>query len=1070
MDGTDTTSMKPRFARRLAGPALLLLALAAVLAGCWLLYSVEAGRIADQQRQRESSRVALLTLLVRSELKPLASDLRLLADGDGLRNYLATGAAAGLAAASRRAQFVSTTHPDYDQVRFIDAQGREILRVNQGGSIAPQAQLQDKSDRGYFKRAITLPPGGLYMSALDLNIEKGQVEMPLKPMLRFAVPVFDAAGKRRGIYIINYLAANLIARLQQAIPASAQRMRLLDANGYWLKAGDPEQEWGFVLPGRAEFTLARSDPALWARILQQPAGQSGGHHGLFTWTRMRPEEITGVPAAQLLADQPWMVMAAQVSRSEWSALFTGVRQILLVVAPGLVALTLLSAWLLRARRKVLLELRATNQQLEQRVRARTAELEKSYAELRDREALLEETGHLAKVGGWEFDPATGEGTWTPEIAHIHEVPVTLKPSKDIGLQFYPGESGERIAAAVQKSLADGTPYDLELEFVSAAGTRKWVRTISRPVVREGRVVRMRGALQDVTERKHGELRLQAQLQRMHLLERTTRAIGERQDLASILQVVIRTLEEQLPLDFGCVCLYDATARSLTVAAVGVHSTDLAQELAMGERASIPIDENGLSRCVRGQLVYEADIGGVDFPFPRRLASGGLRSLVAAPLQIESQVFGALIAARRAPGAFSSGDCEFLRQMSEHVALAAHQAQLHEALKTAYEDLRNTQQAVMQQERLRVLGQMTSGIAHDINNAISPIMLYTDALLEREPGLSANARQSLQTIQQAVSDVAETVARMREFYRPRETQTELQPVQLNTLLLQLRELTRARWETMPQQKGIVIDLQLELGEHLPEVQGIENEIREALINLVFNAVDAMPEGGRLTIRTRRSGADRVCVEVADTGSGMDEETRRRCLEPFFTTKGERGTGLGLAMVYGVMQRHNGEIDIDSAPGTGTTMQLSFAIADPPAAKPALTQQAVPAGLSLLLVDDDPILLRSLRETLELDGHHITTADGGQAGIDAFRASLQADGRKFSAVVTDLGMPHVDGRAVAAAVKQASPSTPVIMLTGWGERLLSEGHTVPHVDRVLSKPPRLRDVRQALAELVAVTQTL
>jgi CheY-like chemotaxis protein len=141
-----------------------------------------------------------------------------------------------------------------------------------------------------------------------------------------------------------------------------------------------------------------------------------------------------------------------------------------------------------------------------------------------------------------------------------------------------------------------------------------------------------------------------------------------------------------------------------------------------------------------------------------------------------------------------------------------------------------------------------------------------------------------------------------------------------------------------------------------------------------------------------------------------------------------------------------------------------VAEGDAMPAAESQVQVPTGLTLLLVDDDPILLRSLREILEIDGHRIYTADGGQAGIDAFRASLQPGGRHVSAVITDLGMPHVDGRAVAAAVKQASPAVPVIMLTGWGERLLSEGHSVPHVDCVLSKPPRLRDVRQALSALV------
>jgi signal transduction histidine kinase/ActR/RegA family two-component response regulator/PAS domain-containing protein len=1064
MVGQETASdNSPLLPGRLTGLALLALALAAVLAGSWALYRLEAGRILDQQRQREAVRVSLLTELLRSELRPAVNDVRLLADGDGLRGYLDTGSRLNLQSAIRRARFVSLSHPDYDQIRFIDQDGNEVLRVNQGGDVVPAVELQNKVNSPYFQRASALPPGSIYISDFDLTIDNGQVVQPLKPVLRFAVPVFDSAGKRRGIYVISRLGTNLIGRLQQAAATYSHRLRLLDSSGQWVKAGDPAWEWSSALPERTLHSLARSNPALWARIQQEENGESGDARGLFNWQRLVPESIAPSVEGQLVSENAYLVVASEVPREELATMTAAPRHVIYVVVPGLLLLVLLSAWLIRQRGSVLAELRAMNQVLEHRVRERTVELARSYEELREREALLEETGHLAKVGGWEFDPVTGAGTWTPEIAHIHDLDPTLKPSRDMGLQFFPGESRARLEKALQLAQQNGTAYDLELEFVSAAGVHKWVRTISRPVVQDGRVVRVRGALQDITKRKHTELRLQAQLQRMHLLERTTRAIGERQDLASILHVVIRTLEERLPLDFGCVCLYDATDRKLTVAAVGAASGPLAEQIAMAEQARIPIDENGLSRCVAGNLVYEADVAAVDFPFPRRLAAGGLRALVAAPLQIESQVFGVLIAARRQPDSFGSGDCEFLRQLSEHVALAAHQAQLHDALKAAYEDLRNTQQAIMQQERLRVLGQMSSGIAHDINNAISPIMLYTDSLIEKEPGLSERARQSLRTIQQAVSDVAETVARMREFYRPREAQHELQAVQLNTIALQLRDLTRARWEAMPQQQGIVVDLQLDLADKLPPALGIESEVREALINLIFNAVDAMPAGGRLVIRTRPAAREHVSVEVIDSGIGMDEETRRRCLEPFFTTKGERGTGLGLAMVYGVMQRLGGEVEIDSAPDAGTTVRLSFAVAATQAGPSTEAEVAVPTGLHILLVDDDPILLRSLRETLELDGQHIQVADGGQAGINAFRSSLQTGG-PISVVITDLGMPHVDGRAVASAVKQAAPGTPVIMLTGWGERLLTEGHTVPHVDRVLSKPPRLRDVRRALADLL------
>jgi CheY-like chemotaxis protein len=197
-------------------------------------------------------------------------------------------------------------------------------------------------------------------------------------------------------------------------------------------------------------------------------------------------------------------------------------------------------------------------------------------------------------------------------------------------------------------------------------------------------------------------------------------------------------------------------------------------------------------------------------------------------------------------------------------------------------------------------------------------------------------------------------------------------------------------------------------------------------------------------------------------GMDEATRRRCLEPFFTTKGERGTGLGLAMVYGTMQRHSADIEIESAVGQGTTVRLSFAVPTVVAGtREAATAYTVPAPLRILVVDDDPLLLKSLRDALERAGHEIVPAAGGQAGIDAFRAAV-GGAKPFAVVITDLGMPYVDGRQVASAVKQASPSTPVIMLTGWGQRMAAESDLPAHVDRVLSKPPKLRELSAALAE--------
>jgi PAS domain S-box-containing protein len=410
-----------------------------------------------------------------------------------------------------------------------------------------------------------------------------------------------------------------------------------------------------------------------------------------------------------------------------------------------------------------------------------------------------------------------------------------------------------------------------------------------------------------------------------------------------------------------------------------------------------------------------------------------------------------------------------------VDVTAYDSELYDALQQAYDDLRNTREAVMQHERLRVLGQMASGIAHDINNALSPVKLYTQALLESEKGLTAHGRQNLKTIRNAIDDVSETVARMREFYRLREPELTLVPVNLNDLVQQVVDLTRARWRDMPQQIGVMIQTVTELAEYPPSILGIESEIREAVANLIFNAVDAMPDGGTLTLRTGvvkdEHGYDsdirQVYVEITDTGTGMDEETRRRCLEPFFTTKGERGTGLGLAMVYGAVQRNRAAIEIESVLGKGTTIRLRFEVAASGAvqAAPSNSKSATPSSLRILVIDDDPLVTEVLRDILERDGHQVTTADGGETGIGVFREARER-GEAFALVLTDLGMPYIDGRRVATAVKTDSPSTPVILLTGWGRRLVADGDVPPNVDRVISKPPDLIELREALASCSAI----
>jgi signal transduction histidine kinase len=399
------------------------------------------------------------------------------------------------------------------------------------------------------------------------------------------------------------------------------------------------------------------------------------------------------------------------------------------------------------------------------------------------------------------------------------------------------------------------------------------------------------------------------------------------------------------------------------------------------------------------------------------------------------------------------------------------------LQKAYEELRQTQQVVVQQERLRALGQMASGVAHDVNNALSPIVAYSELLLTSLPDLPDVSKHQLQIIKQAGEDISQIVARMREFYRRRSDAEPLIPVDINQVIHEVVELTRPRWRDLSQRDGISIQIQHELELSLPLLLSDPSEFREALINLVFNAVDALPQGGIITFATRsitvpvpeKNGASErlLQVEVKDNGTGMEEKVRQRCLEPFFSTKSlHGGTGLGLAMVYGMVQRHDGNIEIDSSPGRGTCLRLIFPIREktPQAVRDTLPPVKLKHTLYILCIDDDEPIRQLLDDCLTNFNHRVVTASNGEQGIELFRAA-RLKKTPFEVVITDLGMPKMDGQQVARIIKAESPHTPIIMLTGWGKMMKDNGETAPEVDAVVGKPPHMQELNDLLLRITA-----
>ena len=375
------------------------------------------------------------------------------------------------------------------------------------------------------------------------------------------------------------------------------------------------------------------------------------------------------------------------------------------------------------------------------------------------------------------------------------------------------------------------------------------------------------------------------------------------------------------------------------------------------------------------------------------------------------------------------------------------------------ELREAHTQIVQQERLRALGEMAAGIAHDFNNELTGVLGLTEMLLDRPKNLDdkETVTHALQAINTAARNAAEMVRRLGEFYRPLEDAETFALIDLRHLIEQVASFTQPKWQQQAQSRGVDVKLETDLRE-VPLIPGNEAELREVLTNLIFNAVDAMQSSGGITVRTYPEGGD-VVLSVKDTGAGMTEEVRQRCMEPFFSTKGEGGTGLGLSLAYGIIQRHRGTIQIESEIGKGTTVviQLPVQVGQQRGAV-GREVMATTGALRVLAVDDQPLPLQVVAGYLAADGHTVETATNGQDALKRFQAG------EFDVVITDRAMPEMNGDRLAAMIKEKTPEIPVILLTGFGDIILAKDESVGNVAVIVSKPITLAALREALAKVV------
>lgn len=404
--------------------------------------------------------------------------------------------------------------------------------------------------------------------------------------------------------------------------------------------------------------------------------------------------------------------------------------------------------------------------------------------------------------------------------------------------------------------------------------------------------------------------------------------------------------------------------------------------------------------------------------------------------------------RAFPARFEDLACSLASQ----AAVAVENRRLYTELQTAMARLEASQHSTIQAERLRALGEMAGGLANDFNNTLAAILGRAQLLLTQSE--DTEVQRQLRVIEQAALDGARTMRRMLEFSRTR-GRRPFQPVDVNQVVTDALELTRGQWREDARARGIAFDVRIEKAP-TASVLGDRYELSEALTNVIINALDAMPSGGRLTVRTAIDANHVVCA-VIDSGCGMSETTRGKIFEPFFTTKTDKGSGLGLSVTYGIISRHGGTVDVESGPGEGTSVTICLPAAPKKPAAPTL----VPVASRILLIGEHTSGIGGARtggllaDALSAEGHHVVECADGDRGLSAF------DERSFDLVIAELGTRGVSGWDVARLVKTARPDTSVVLVTGWSDRVDIDAARRRGVDIVVTKP-------FAVDEMVAITR--
>ncbi len=552
-------------------------------------------------------------------------------------------------------------------------------------------------------------------------------------------------------------------------------------------------------------------------------------------------------------------------------------------------------------------------------------------------------------------------------------------------------------------------------------------------------------IRDVSARKKAEEEIIQRSKRLEVISELTRIIGSSLDIRDIYQAFTSEIKKIIDFDRASIALVDGD--KLRFFAV---SGDV--ETGLGEGDIIPLAGSTTAWVmehkrsnIETDFTQEAQFS-ID---ERQLLKSGLKSAIRVPLFSRGEVFGTFNLTSRHPNAYGEMEREVLEQLAGQIAAAVENSLLfiqiserENELSKAYAELKAAHDLMVQSESLRALGEMASGVAHDFNNMLSVILGRAQLAL----GITKDPRmvKDLRIIEQSALDGAKTVRRLQDFARVR-VDREFEVLDLNEVVRDALQMVEPRRLERQAIDRIAINISAEMGKAIP-IEGDSAELREVLTNIVFNAMDAMPQGGKITVKSKLEN-NRVVLSITDTGMGIPEEIKGRLFDPFFTTKSPEGLGMGLSVAYGIISRHGGSINVDSSAGKGATFCIKLPVAVSAGKRLLLPEE--PTSIkraTILLIEDDPQTNEVLRLMLERLGHKVEGFTNAKEALETF----DKDKSDYDIVVTDMGMQEMSGRDVARRIKEMKPETSVIVITGWGTQLDPGELRGVGIDGVISKP--------------------